>query len=234
MGNLLDVLRTEKKYRLNLVEREKMVTLLSQVLAEDSHSYGAGYRVRSLYFDTPQNTDFYDKLAGLECRRKIRLRIYEKGASTGKLELKEKQGALQRKRSVTLDKESCLQICRGDYTPLLRLDFPFALELYTRMEQYMYQPKCIVEYDRKAFAVAMNDTRVTFDSNLRANFTQTNVFSEDIAFSPIDYKGYSMMEVKYNHFLPAYVKRLVSLPDYMQVSASKYVMARNIILQQDF
>ena len=36
--------------------------------------------VRSLYFDSLEDSDYYDKLDGVMNRKKIRLRIYEAGS----------------------------------------------------------------------------------------------------------------------------------------------------------
>ena len=106
MVELLDVLRTEQKYNLNPQEKAHLEFVLNGALHRDIHSIGQGYMVRTLYFDTWDDQDFYDKVDGLETRRKIRLRIYEPNAHDAKLELKEKQGSLQRKRSLQLTQES--------------------------------------------------------------------------------------------------------------------------------
>ena len=98
MADILETLRMEKKYLLNLSERYAMDQKLSRVLREDSHNGTDGYVVRSLYFDTIDDSDFRDKEDGFEMRRKLRLRIYDVNADTAKLELKEKQGEMQRKR----------------------------------------------------------------------------------------------------------------------------------------
>lgn len=230
---LLDVLRTEQKYHLDQAEMLKMSNMLSQVLHEDAHSKADGYLVRSLYFDTPDNTDFYDKVDGYENRRKIRLRIYDISDQRAKLELKEKQGNLQRKRSLPLTREAAEQLCQGDYSPLLMDGSEFALELYGRMQQFLYRPKCIVEYNRKAFAVPENDTRITFDYNLRAGDGDLNIFSDKPVLNPVGALGSVTMEVKFKYFLLSYIKNFVSLPVRMQISASKYCIARNRLMIKD-
>ena len=233
MSELLDVLRTEQKYRLDYMEMMKMSGLLQQVFHQDAHSGLDGYPVRSLYFDTPDDSDFYDKLDGYEVRRKIRLRIYSPDAEWAKLELKEKQGSLQRKRSLKMNREQAMAVSRGEYEVLLERGTDFSKELYGRMKQFHYQPKCLVEYDRKAFVVEENDTRITLDSNLRATGGCLELFAKKVAWCPLDMDGTGTMEVKFNRFLLSYVKQIVSLPSYMQTSASKYVAARNYILGID-
>lgn len=234
MSELLDVLRTEQKYILNPLEYAHMEYILSSILHRDTHSVQKAYKVRSLYFDTPDNRDFYDKVDGLEIRRKIRLRIYDPNTQYSKLELKEKQDGLQRKRSLTLTRMQAISVCEGNYEVLKHSDNEFAWELYTRMQQFCYRPKCIVEYDRMAFVVPENDIRVTLDSNLRAGEGQLNLFDPNLSLYPVGIPGEVTMEVKFNGFLLNYVKDIVSLPEKMRSSRSKYCMARNIILRDEF
>lgn len=226
MDQLLETLRTEKKYLLNPVESAGLSGILSGCLPEDAHNRNGGYIVRSLYFDTPDDTDYWDKTDGYEMRRKVRLRIYSAKDQTAKLEMKEKQGALQRKRSLLLSREDAITVSSGDYAPLRRLNTTFSLELYGRMTQQMYQPKCIVEYDRKAFWVQENDTRITLDSGLRTSFASLELFDPDLMLIPAGLLSSTVLEVKYNGFLLSYVKDLVSLSSRTQISVSKYCAAR--------
>ena len=99
-----DVLRCEKKYLLNLVEKVRTEAYLDRLLIQDPHNGAGGYRVRSLYFDTVFDKDFFDKKDGLETRRKVRLRIYDPLDEQVLLEIKQKQGENQRKRSLVLSR----------------------------------------------------------------------------------------------------------------------------------
>ena len=233
MPELLDVLRTEQKYILNPVERAHLEFVLSSALHRDMYSSRQGYLVRSLYFDTFDDADFYDKIDGLEMRRKIRLRVYAADASAAKLELKEKQGSAQRKRSLQLTREQAQRLCAGEYEVLEQQGSAFAMELYTRMQQFGYRPKCIVEYDRMAFMVPENDTRITLDSSLRMNASRLDLFAPDLSFVPVGLPTDTTMEVKFNGFLLSYVKDLISLSSRMCCSKSKYCAARNLTLRND-
>ena len=81
--------------------------------------------IRSLYFDTPDDQDFQDKVDGLELRRKLRLRTYSPQSDFAMLEMKQKQGPYQRKRSLRLAREDAQRLCRGDYRPLQKMADPF-------------------------------------------------------------------------------------------------------------
>ena len=81
------VLREEKKFLLSIDEALRLAHRLGGVMAADPHNGTHGYIVRSLYFDTVYDRDFYEKLSGAELRRKIRLRCYDPGADFAMLEI---------------------------------------------------------------------------------------------------------------------------------------------------
>lgn len=223
---MLEVLRTEQKYLLSYIEAAMMKGRLDSVLHRDNHGGANGYIVRSLYFDTIEDTDFYDKDGGYEMRRKIRLRIYGSNDLFAKLELKEKQGSLQRKRSLVLKRDDAIKLSRGELEVLRNYDSAFAMEMYGRMKQMQYMPKCIVEYDRLAYVVAENDIRITLDSGLRANEINLDLFDDDLTLYPVGDVNTTTMEVKYNNFILSYIKDIVSLSNQSQTSVSKYCAAR--------
>jgi hypothetical protein len=47
------VLREEKKFLINIAEFRQKSHILEQALLQDEHNGIHGYRIRSLYFDTP-------------------------------------------------------------------------------------------------------------------------------------------------------------------------------------
>lgn len=227
--DILEVLRQEKKYLLNICQTERIRYLLDAALERDVHNEGlTGYIVRSLYFDTPDDTDYREKEDGIESRRKIRLRIYGTQTSSAKLEFKEKQGDFQRKRSLTLSRAEAEELVEGRYGCLTKRREEFAAEMYGRMEEKLYRPKCIVEYDRSAWFVPANDIRITLDSSVRATEGNYDLFAENLHLYPVSEIGSTTLEVKFNRFLLSYVRDLLGLHGEPQVSASKYCMARNI------
>ena len=127
------VFREEKKYLISLPEALQACHRLAQVMHEDPHNGISGYPVRSLYFDTLDDRDFREKAAGVELRRKLRLRCYDPAADFAMLEMKQKQGASQLKRSLRVTREDAQALTRGDYAPLLRYPEPFAAECYALM-----------------------------------------------------------------------------------------------------
>ena len=228
------VLREEVKYMLNLDEYSKKLNYLKCILDPDEHNGQQGYLVRSLYFDTFEDRDFYEKEMGIELRRKIRLRVYDPKSNYAYLEIKQKQGKYQQKRSLKIEKKDAIDICRGIYEPLLKYKDSFAVECYTYMKVNFYKPKVIVEYYREAFIAKENDIRITFDHNIRSTESNLNIFDENLLTSPVLNNSNVILEVKYNGFLLSYIKDALKNSVKTNTSMSKYSLSRNISHKSSF
>lgn len=220
------VLRQEKKYLMHEVAMSKLSARLNKIMIADPFNGPRGYAVRSLYFDTVNEKDYTDKIDGLELRRKIRLRVYSPGANFAKLEIKQKQGAYQKKRSLKIGREDAEKLTKGDYSPLLTYSDPFAAECYGLMNMLCYRPKTIVEYRRSAYIAKENRIRITFDHNITSTETCFDLFSEKLNQYPVLDSFNAILEVKYNGFLLSYIKELLDEADRSEISVSKYILAR--------
>jgi hypothetical protein len=190
--------------------------------------------VRSLYFDTLENYDYMTKIDGVDSRKKIRLRIYSPNSDYAKLEMKQKQSIYQLKRSIKLNREDAKQLAKGIYLPLLKYDDPFALECYTLMSARGYVPKTIVQYNRKAYVMRENQTRITFDNNLVATESCFDIFSDKLCLYPVGDLFSTILEVKYNGFLFGYIKDMLRQFDKSPIAVSKYCLARMVTLDNDY
>ncbi|MGN0352650.1 MAG: polyphosphate polymerase domain-containing protein [Roseburia sp.] len=227
---MLDVLREEKKYEMSLEEITYVKGQLEQLMHGDAFNGTDPYLVRSLYFDSASDIDFYEKESGVNDRKKIRLRIYTPDASKAKLELKAKSGSMQRKQSLTVSREEAKELIEGNYEVLLSHEEELAGYLYRKMTMELYQPRCVVEYDRIAFGINENNVRLTLDSGVRSNEGNFDIFSKDLQLYPVMSPTRSVLEVKYNHFLPSYIKDIIQCVDKIETSVSKYVLARRFSL----
>lgn len=222
-----EVLRQEKKYLITAADSRKLSVRLCSVMAEDAHNGANGYRIRSLYFDTLDDEDYQEKVDGVELRRKIRLRNYDPSADFAMLEMKQKEGSYQRKRSLRLGREDAQQLILGNYAPLLGYSEPFAAECYGLMNRKCYRPKAVVEYLRKAYIAKENRIRITIDSNIIATEAHFDIFSPNLLQYPVFDPYNAVLEVKYNGFLLSYIKDLVSLANRSEFSVSKYCLSRS-------
>lgn len=223
-----EVLRQEKKFLISLDQYYKYSSSLGKVLELDSHSQGEGYLIRSLYFDTLEDKDYEDKEDGVEVRRKIRLRNYGTNSKTAILEMKQKEGVLQKKRSLTVCKKDAKQLIKGNYSVLLNYKEAFAAECYSIMNMLCYRPKAVITYNRKAFVAKENKIRITFDHHICGSESSYDIFYEELNETPIFDPYLVVLEVKYNGFLLSYIKDILRECDKSEISVSKYCLGRAV------
>lgn len=222
-----EVYRQEKKYFMNQITMQKLSQRLDPIMLQDKHNGSQGYSIRSLYFDTPDERDYYEKIEGVAIRRKIRLRIYDPASSFAMLELKQKEGNYQKKRSIRISRADAVSLTSGSYSCLLSYPDPFASECYGLMSRLCYRPKTVVEYRRKAYIAKENNIRITLDHNIRATETRFDLFDEHLNMCPVLDAYNGILEIKYNGFLLSYIKSLVNTADMSELSVSKYCLARS-------
>jgi len=225
---MIEVLRQEKKYLINLEQYYYLSRRFSRLLMEDKHSSGEGYFVQSLYFDSLDDTDFDEKIDGVDVRKKIRLRNYGADSPSAKLEMKQKQGMLQKKRSLTLDKARSHRIINGDYSALLEDASNFAGECFGIMNMQCYRPKAVVMYTRKVFAAQENEIRITFDHDIKGSESNFDIFSKDLVGNTLFDPFLVVMEVKFNGFLLSYIKDIINEVNASELAVGKYCIGRAV------
>lgn len=226
--NMNTVARQEKKYLIGTEEAYKLNHYLSSLLTGDKHNGLSGYMVRSLYFDTIYDNDFNDKVEGVELRRKIRLRVYNADDEFALLEMKQKEGMNQLKRSLRITRKEAEELSKRNYSVLLNHKEDFAKECYAIMNMQCYLPKTIVQYNRKAFVAKENNTRITIDSNILSTETCFNLFDKSLNLYPVFNKDNIVLEVKYDGFLLGYIKDILESVNKSELSMSKYCLGRTI------
>lgn len=229
-----EVLRQEKKFLITLAQMYEYCGRLSRVMMEDDHNFGDGYLIRSMYFDTIDERDFMEKEDGVELRRKLRLRCYGPDYSFGVLEMKQKQGANQKKRSLRMSREDAIHLAHREYGVLLKYEDSFAGECYSMLNMYGYVPKSIVEYRRKAFIAKENKIRITFDHHITATESSADIFSPNLLQNPMLDPYLVVLEVKYNGFLLSYIKDMLQEVNSSETSVSKYCLSRTTSMHYHF
>lgn len=212
-----NVYREEKKFVITKDQYYKLRHQIAQILEKDYHNEqsqypfrkGEGYTIRSIYFDSIDDRDYWEKVEGIEIRRKCRIRTYMNDPSFCLLELKKKQGPYQKKTSYRLTREQGERLIRGDYSLLLELNHPFLLDCYQLMTQYVYRPASVVTYEREAFVAKENKIRITFDQMIRGSESNFHIFSHELPEIPFLDPYYVVLEVKYSGFLLQYIKDLL-------------------------
>lgn len=223
-----EVLRQEKKFLISLDQYYSYSNKFNKILEVDKNSQEDGYMVRSLYFDTIDDKDYQEKEDGVELRRKIRLRIYDTNSPFALLEMKQKQGQQQKKRSLRITREDAKTMILGDYSVLLKYDDTFAGECFSIMNMLCYRPKTVVTYQRKAFVAKTNDIRITFDHHIKGTESYFDIFSDKLLENSILDPYLGVLEVKFNGFLLSYIKDMLVECNASEISISKYCLGRAI------
>lgn len=225
MSEFLQIKRRECKYFLSVADYTKARHILKRLTESDGfHSMGDSYFIRSLYFDDIYGTAVDDKLAGVEFRDKFRLRSYGTDLDYVKLERKRKANEFITKISETLTRKEAEEIADGNYSCLLEKS-PVARTLYVGLVRKGFRPIVLTDYEREAYTLPFNNIRITFDTNIRSNRHNLNLFDDSTVMKPILPPGVVVMEVKYNHFLPGWFNTTLQLDNPLRSAVSKYVLS---------
>ncbi len=222
--------RHEIKHIIDPLQREELIRRLSALLAEDTHARADGtYLIRSLYFDSPGDAALREKSMGAPRREKFRLRYYNGDTSFIRLEKKSKINRLTRKESSPIPREACERLLWGDISVLREMGDPLSAELYIRMQGRGLHPVSVVDYERRSFTHPMGNTRVTLDSHIRCTGAVRGFLDPACPTLPCDMvEGVpvSVLEVKYDAFLPDTVRYAVQIEHCRPTPFSKYEFSR--------
>lgn len=222
----MEVLKTFRHEYKFVIPYEEMLTLRSKLDDLLTLDQGGSYKVRSLYFDSYDNKDYFDKLGGEMIRKKIRLRIYDINSNKVKLEVKGKYDYHQLKESLIINRLDAERIINGEYNILLNYDNDLARRIYLYLNEG-YKPKVIIEYDRIAY-ITSTTTRLTFDFNIKRSNDYEKFFTNDINYLDIVDSKDVVLEIKFDRFLEPYIADILNSYNGRYQSVSKYMMGRNI------
>ncbi|MEK6984224.1 MAG: polyphosphate polymerase domain-containing protein [Nanoarchaeota archaeon] len=227
--NLIDIRieRKELKYYITYGEYIILSNLLRKVLRQDKHNEaGNGYFVRSLYFDTVDNRSFEEKMAGLEERSKYRLRIYDTNTQLVKFEIKSKRNNSVIKETAIIGRKDADEIQNGNYELMLKYSDPVLHKAYAEFKKRHYRRVVLIDYFREAFIHDLNGVRIVFDRFLKSTPLQLDIFSNDSFSTQKLRKGLVIMEIKYNRFVPKFLKHMLQIPSFERRALSKYCIGR--------
>jgi len=219
--------RHEYKYICDSMQNAVLKLRANGLLKRDAHSgVNGAYQIRSLYFDDWDDSCYYENESGIGTRDKYRIRIYNADAGRIALERKSKERGMTLKVSGKISETMCRQLMRGEI-PQSTEDMSDDLkEMLRDMRQRCMRPAVIVEYLRYPFVERNGNVRVTFDENIRSSNEIDKFLEKEISARPILEKGQSVLEVKWDEFIPDYIKGYLQLDSLRWTSFSKYYLCR--------
>ena len=142
-----------------------------------------------------------------------------------RLEKKYKISGLCGKRSARMTQEQVKELLSGSSEFLLDSDEPLFIELYSKIKGKGLRPKAIVRYDREAFLYAPGNVRITLDRDIRTGLGCVDFLNSEIFYMRTMEPG-TVLEVKYDAYLPELVRMAVQVPGRQAAACSKYALSR--------
>lgn len=217
--------RHEWKHEINLSDMFVIRQRLGAVMRIDENALNGKYFIRSLYFDNQSDKALREKLDGVNCREKFRIRYYNNDTQLIHLEKKSKMNGLGTKQSANLTPEQAQAIVDGQIDFMSESDNPLLQELYFKMKSQGLRPKTIVDYTREPFVYAPGNVRVTIDYNIRTGLLCTDFLNPNCITIPAG-NAPAILEVKWDEFLPSVIRDIVQLESRHTAAFSKYAACR--------
>ncbi len=217
--------RHEWKHEINLSDMYAIRQRLRTVMRSDENAVNGQYFIRSLYFDNIADKALREKLDGVNCREKFRIRYYNNNTELIHLEKKSKINGLGSKQNAMLSKQEAMAIVNGEYDWMIDSGRPLVCELYAKMKSQGLRPKTIVDYTREPFVYTPGNVRVTLDYNIRTGLLCTDFLNPDCVTIPARNTSI-ILEVKWDEFLPSVIRDIVQLESRHTAAFSKYAACR--------
>jgi hypothetical protein len=187
------------------------------------------YFVRSLYFDDPVYSAFYDKVDGLLVRSKFRLRTYNHDVNSLTaifLEIKGRENGVvfKHRTPVSLDGIDWASLS-GDEIGKAVLKNSEASKVLDQFHFELFKkrltPVALIDYSRRPYYSKYDHNfRVTFDEGLKGTRTSKIFPANDFPSRNI-LSGHTILEVKFSHQIPSWFHKIIQTHELRRVSISK-------------
>lgn len=222
-------LRNELKFYINTYVYQVLRERLRHVLTTDRYMRDEeGYLISSIYFDDIYHSAVKDKINGIQSREKYRIRLYNHEDTFIRLECKIKFDEYISKQWARITRQEYDQLLSGDYEFLISRPEQVCRKLYAMHKTKLMKPVTVVEYQREAYVHPLGNVRITFDKNLSASIGEPDIFHIDYETLQIPMDSMMIMEVKYDDYIPDYIKKIIQTDRLTKCAISKYVICREI------
>jgi hypothetical protein len=230
-------MRLEYKY---LVSNNRLETLRDRILPYMDYDKYAQMRpekeyvVRSIYFDSPNFDFYYEKLAGLQMRKKVRIRGYNElhARSLLFLEIKRKyESFISKNRATVLVNHAKELFQTGNIEKYVRTKHSLdgSIEDAKKFFYYLYhdslKPVILILYNREAFWGKFNkNLRITFDKQLRSEpWVSIDDLFTDRYLKPA-MRSHFIFEVKFYGGVPNWLMDIIKELNAQRLALSKYTI----------
>ncbi len=223
--------RHEYKFLIDEKEKALLYYRLKNLIPLDSHVGEEGhYWIRSVYFDDYRDSCFHENEDGINERAKYRIRIYNVSDKKIRLERKSKKNGMTCKESAPLTRAQCDLLLKGVPLPMDEQSVQQYKEVLKQFLVLMMtrgmRARTIVEYERIPFIYRSGNVRITFDRNITSSMEVKRFFEKDDLRYPVLARGQQLMEVKFDEYLPSFLRDNLEIGRLQQTSFSKYYLGR--------
>lgn len=238
---MLKIFKTEKfsRYEFKFLLSQKKANQIENeiknfmILDENAlNKKNKKYFVRSLYFDTPEYSNFYEKVDGIKIRKKFRIRSYSNNKKDNPNLFLEMKGRKNQKtyklRTPILSKHLEYLVDRNKVMSLMNYyskDNKVVSDFIYETLKKKIEPKVVVDYNRRPYINKFGLLfRLTFDTNLKS-CSGDNIFDEKKNFSFREcVSGQTILELKFERSIQPWFHRIIQNYNLMRLSVSKFAL----------
>lgn len=229
--------KQDYRHELKFLCREGQLQVMEEKIRHichlDPHVDKEGkYIIRSLYFDTYDDQCLFENEAGVDYRKKYRIRLYNGNTDSIYLECKETQHELKHKDICRLTGQQGKQLMLKQPVREILPEQELLRRFLAVRSTEILLPKVIVEYTRTPYVYAMGNVRITFDRYIRSSSAVSNFLEPRVPGREIMAQDMHILEVKYDGFLPGVIRELLAAGQQLsRTSFSKYALCRMYSMQ---
>ena len=235
--------RYELKFPVTAEQKQLVLAQARHALRPDIHGAGASYRISSMYFDTEDLSAYWEKLDGEEVRRKYRLRYYSVDESPSArardafMEIKHRIANVLFKERVRLTDDGANAILQ-DPRQLTKL----STHVYKQQDHrspiahiQRVATECnliganVISYLREAWEGTVDHRlRLTFDTKCHVYPPPCYLDVTSDRGIPLVSANAIIMEIKFDHAIPRWLRDIVSQLGLQLERISKYSTGINV------
>lgn len=211
--------RIEKKYRLTLDQKSRLLAEVGEQLIPDQYGRST---ICSLYLDTPDFRLIRNSIDATVYKEKLRLRSYGTPKKDGQvfLEIKKKYKGVVYKRRVVMTLREAEVYLRDGTRPVqsqIMNELDYAMRLYG-----CPQPAMFIAYEREAYYVKdLPNLRLTFDGAVR--YRREGLHLEEGSAGKVILPGnQTLLEIKTDGAMPVWLANALDHCKIFPASFSKY------------
>lgn len=232
---VLEVYRYERKFAVSEQAADAIRGFVRGYLVEDRYMEGAGpdgYRVCSLYLDTPQLALYRQSKQGVKNRHKLRIRYYDDDPSgQAFIEIKSRKSETVHKLRASVPKAAAERLLRRGTLSASNLTSNNDTSLRALAEFCETQLRlnadgmAFVDYRREAFVSnSAEGVRVTFDRHIAGHRYRAESGLTPSGDAVAILRRGVVLELKYNGRAPRWMHDLITSFNLQRKSVPKYVL----------